>query len=249
MNILISEESGVRYLHFSPGWVQGAMRIARPWTLELEYTREMMAALLLHAEPDWPGSVLLVGLGAASLTKFLYRHRPGAKLTVAEIEPAVVAAARQYFRLPDESSRLNIEIVDAAEWVAKSKTRYDLILVDGYDERGRVGDLDSLPFYLNCKNRLGREGLLAVNLLSRRKGFAANVERLQLAFDGRAVAFPACESGNVIAFAAGGDPVVSSLAEMKQTAAQLRRETGLNLAPTLSRLEQAGICVGGSMRL
>ena len=31
----ISEEAGVRYLHFGSDWVQGAMRIARPWSLEL----------------------------------------------------------------------------------------------------------------------------------------------------------------------------------------------------------------------
>lgn len=76
MTIQISEEAGVRFLHFGSDWVQGAMRIARPWALELDYTREMMAALLLRPEPDWPRRVLQVGLGAASLTKFLYRHRP-----------------------------------------------------------------------------------------------------------------------------------------------------------------------------
>jgi len=43
----ISEEAGVRTLHFGSDWIQGAMRIARPWNLELEYTREMMASLLL----------------------------------------------------------------------------------------------------------------------------------------------------------------------------------------------------------
>ncbi|HTY99766.1 MAG TPA: spermidine synthase, partial [Rhodocyclaceae bacterium] len=54
MEILVSEEAGVRYLHFGSAWVQGAMRIARPFALELDYTREMMACLLLRPEPDWP---------------------------------------------------------------------------------------------------------------------------------------------------------------------------------------------------
>ena len=94
-SIEISEEAGVRTLHFGSDWIQGAMRIARPWNLELEYTREMMASLLLR---DAPRKVLLIGLGAASLTKFLYRHYPLAHLTVVEIEPAVVAAARQFFQ-------------------------------------------------------------------------------------------------------------------------------------------------------
>jgi len=29
--VTLSEEDGVRYLHFGTVWVQGAMRIGRPW--------------------------------------------------------------------------------------------------------------------------------------------------------------------------------------------------------------------------
>jgi spermidine synthase len=36
LSIDIREESGVRTLHFGSEWIQGAMRIARPWNLELE---------------------------------------------------------------------------------------------------------------------------------------------------------------------------------------------------------------------
>ena len=35
----ISEQGGVRYLHLDTPWIQGAMRIARPYALEVEYTR------------------------------------------------------------------------------------------------------------------------------------------------------------------------------------------------------------------
>src|SRR5437879_4366375 len=79
ISIEISEQRRVRYLHFGSHWIQGAMRIARPHALELEYTREMMLALLLRSGSRWPRHVLLIGLGAASLTKFLYRNRPHAK--------------------------------------------------------------------------------------------------------------------------------------------------------------------------
>ena len=78
--VTISEARGVRYLHLGTPWIQGAMRIARPWALELEYTREMVLALLLRAQPRWPARVLLVGLGTGSLLKFLYRNYPRAKL-------------------------------------------------------------------------------------------------------------------------------------------------------------------------
>ena len=229
---------GVRYLHFGSDWVQGAMRVARPWSLELDYTREMMAGLLLRQAAQWPRRVLLIGLGAGSLTKFLYRHRPQAQLTVVEIAPRVVAAARHHFRLPAEDERLQIVIGDGADYVMKKGTAFDLILVDGFDEDAKVGSLDSLPFYLNAKARLSPQGLLVTNLLSRRKDFRAGIARLKEAFDDRALVFPCCDSGNAAAFATNGAAISLSLEELAQRAALLRKETALNLAPTLSRLAQ-----------
>lgn len=249
MDIDISEEAGVRYLHFGSDWIQGAMRIARPWNLELDYTREMMTALLLRPETPWPRSALLIGLGAGSLTKFLYRHRPHTRLTVVEIEPRVVAAACHHFKLPDENERFHIEIGDGAEYVARTTREFDLILVDGFDADARAGVLDTLPFYLNCHARLTTQGILAVNLLSRRKDFRASIGRLEAAFDGRALAFPSCDSGNAIAFAARGERLQLTLDELKESATTLRRDTGLNLLPTLTRLARAKTCSGGLLTL
>lgn len=249
MTIEISEAAGVRNLHFGSDWIQGSMRIARPWALELDYTREMMASLLLRPDPAWPRRALLIGLGAGSLTKFLYRHRPQAKLTVVEIDPAVVAAARQFFKLPDDPARIRIEIGDGADYMARTKATFDLILIDGFDADGRPGQLDTPAFYLNCKARLGDEGLMAVNLLSRRNDFRQSVDRMEEAFDGRTLAFPSCDSGNAIAFAAAGEPIRLTMAELRAAALALKKDTGLNLLPTVVRLEQARTCAEGRLAL
>jgi spermidine synthase len=237
-SIEISEEAGVRYLHFGSHWVQGAMRIARPWALELEYTRDMMAALLLRPLSRWPRSVLLIGLGAASLTKFLYRHRPRAVLTVVEIDKAVVDTAFRYFKLPDDPRRVRIEIGDGHDYVGTSEREFDLILVDGYDGKSRVGRLDTLPFYQNCSARLSSRGVFATNFLNARRGLAGSLERMGEVFAGRAFALPHCSSGNIIGLAAIGEPIDLTLAELRSEAGRLKRDTGLNLLPTVSRLEQ-----------
>ncbi len=247
--IEISEEAGVRYLHFGSEWIQGAMRIARPWALELDYTREMMACLLLRPEAEWPRKVLLIGLGAASLTKFLYRHRPRARLTVVEIEPAVVAAARQFFRLPDDPKRLKLEIADGVEWLSGSDKAFDLILVDGFDADARAGALDTLPFYRACRAHLNDTGLLVVNLLGRNRGFKGSVDRIKRAFDQRTMVFPSCDHGNAIAFAATGEQISMPLGELSLQALALRKATGLNLLPTLARLAQWQSCPGGRLEL
>ncbi len=248
MNIDISEEAGVRYLHFGSSWIQGAMRIARPFALELDYTREMMVPLLLHGD-DWPRSVLQIGLGAASVTKFLHRHRPQAKITVVEIDPRVEAAARQFFKLPDDPQRIDIRHGDGADFVIDSRQRYDLILVDGFDAAARTGRLDTLPFYLDCRERLADDGLLCVNLLSRRKDFRQSVKRLEDAFAGRAIAFPSCDSGNAIALAAIAVAPAPTIDSLKTAALRLKKETGLNLLPTLARLAESRHLAGGVLRL
>jgi spermidine synthase len=248
-SIEILEEAGVRSLHFGSHWIQGAMRIARPHALELEYTREMMLPLLLRPGRRWPRHVLLIGLGAASLTKFLYRNRPRAALTVVEIEPAVVAAARQFFKLPEDPRRVTIEIADGHDYVATSAREFDLILVDGFDAKGRAGMLDMLPFYCNARARLSREGLLAVNLLTRTRGVTASLDRIRAAFDGRARALPACGSGNTIVVATAGDPVEIPWADLATAARALKRDTGLNLLPLLARLTAADTGAGNGLVL
>ena len=111
--------------------------------------------------------MLQVGLGAASITRFLCRYFPAAKLTVVEIEPEVIAAARHHFRLPEEGPKLRIIVADAVEYLAARERRFDWIVLDAFDAQGRAGMLDSEPFYLDCRRRLTDCGILSVNLLAR----------------------------------------------------------------------------------
>jgi spermidine synthase len=235
----ISEQAGVRFLHFGSSWIQGAMRISRPWNLELEYTREMMASLLLRDAARWPRKILLIGLGAASLTKFLYRYRPLAHLTIVEIEPDVVAAARHFFKLPEDDKRIHLVIGCGAEYILGTDKKFDLILVDGFNEHAHPGELNSLPFYQACRSRLTDQGIMAVNLLGLCKGVLGGFAHIQSAFEGRALLFPSCESGNTIAFAAEGEQVSIDLDDLKENAGKLKEETGLNLQPTVTRLTQS----------
>lgn len=237
MTITISEQHGVRYLHFGTPWVQGAMRIARPNALELEYTRDLMLPLLLR-DGGWPRSVLQVGLGSASITRFLHRHVPAARLTIVEIAPEVVGAARQYFRLP-EDPRVGVLVEDAHAYVGRSRARFDLIVLDGFDEKGRPGMLDTTPFYMLCRERLTRHGLVSVNLLTRTRGVGASVSRLRTAFDDRVLAIPPSEAGNTVVIAAAGDGVDESLDDLRKKARALKADTGLDLLPTLGRVAQA----------
>ena len=245
----ISEQAGVRSLHFGSDWIQGAMRLRSPYALELAYTREMMACLLLRDAPEWPRRILLIGLGAGSLAKFLYRHLPETSLTVVEIDARVAPFAEHYFHLPRDPRRLKIVVADGADYVEARRRKFDLLLLDGFSAEARPGRLDTSAFYKACATLLNDRGLLVCNLLGRSRGFSASVARITQSLAGRSVVFPSCDSGNAIAIAAVGEEVRISLAEMKTRARELRQATGLDLRPTISRLEQAQTLAGGELRL
>jgi spermidine synthase len=234
-SIRITHEAGVRYLQFDSRWIQGAMRLARPWALEIDYTREMMMALLMRPDRGWPRSVLQIGLGAASITRFLHRNLPKAKLEVVEIDPEVVLNAWQFFRLPEESARLRIELGDGYNYMVTTRKRFDLILVDGFDARGRAGRLHSLPFYRLCRTRLSDGGMMVTNLLSRRKRTKANADPIRKVFDDRVLVLPPCDA-NTVVVAKVGASIRLTVDEFRASARKLKTRTDLNLLPTVTRL-------------
>lgn len=235
--IEIREARGVRTLHFGSDWVQGAMRVSRPWDLELIYTREMMTALLLSG--DWPGMprrILQIGLGAGSLTRFIHRYLPDAQQVVIEQSTAVVAAAYQGFSLPPESDRLKIVVAEGAEWMANATETFDLILVDGFDADGQPGGLERVLFYKNARQRLTDNGIFVCNFLSRSPNFLQSCLALESAFEGRTRLLPQTPGGNVIALGAVNATILLDAHVLRDRVAQLQVKLGLDLEPLVERL-------------
>ncbi len=241
----ISEDAGVRYLHFGSDWIQGAMRIARPWSLELPYTRDMLFGLLLRTPAEWPRSILQIGLGAASLTRFIHRYLPRSRQIVVEINPQVEFVARQYFKLPDDPARLHIEHACGAEYLLAGGPPCELLLIDGFDPAGRMGALGSEPFLQAARARLAENGLLAINLLGRDRNFKALLDRIREVFAGQALALPPTASGNVIVLAHSGERRNYAFADLEQRATALKSETRLDLRPTVQALQAS--CGGESL--
>lgn len=231
----IREHDGLRTLRFATDRVQGAMRIADPGALVLEYTRAMMAALLLRDTA--PARTLLIGLGAGSQTRFLHRHFPQMQLTAVEIEPAVLMVAREHFAVPDDDARLEVLIGDGFDYVQTTDSKFDLILVDGFNQHAHPGDLNTHAFYAACRTRLSEHGLLAVNLIGLSRNYRGGFVPIAAAFAQRAILLPRCASGNTIALAACGADINLSQAELRRRAQSLAARTGLDLHALLEAEE------------
>ncbi|MFO1292977.1 MAG: class I SAM-dependent methyltransferase [Rubrivivax sp.] len=178
--VSISEHDGVRCLHLGSVWVQGAMRIAAPQRVELEYVQRMLAALLwLPGESLGQGLAVQLGLGAGALTRFCARQLRMA-CTVVELNPQVVAANAAKFHLPREAE---VVLGDAADWLAQAQAAsVRLLHVDLYDAQAAAPVLDSLDFYRACRRVLEPGGVMAVNLFGRASSFEASSRRIAAAF-------------------------------------------------------------------
>jgi spermidine synthase len=193
--VTLSEDDGVRYLHFGTEWVQGGMRIARPYALELEYQRQMMAiGLLLPA----PRRIVQLGLGAAALTKFCYRHVPTAEIVAVELSAEVIATARTWFRLPADDDRLTVAEADAREFIShpRQRGRAEWLQVDLYDAAARGPVYDDVAFYRACRRALVTPGVASFNLFGSR--FGPSFDSIRSAFDDRVLVLPEIEHGNRI---------------------------------------------------
>src|SRR5438874_800587 len=134
--IAVTDSRGLRTLYVGGEAIQSAMRIDDPHALALDYTRCMMAFLLLHPEPR---EALMIGLGGGSLPKFFHRQLRSTKVRVVELDARVLAAARAHFALPPDDERLLVEIGDGAE--ALYPECCDLLVVDAFDDEVHVPKL------------------------------------------------------------------------------------------------------------
>ncbi|AHI71757.1 spermidine synthase [Burkholderia thailandensis] len=224
--VTFSEERGVRYLHFGTEWVQGAMRLSKPYHIELEYAQQMMAWLLFL---ETPTRVVQLGLGTGALTKFAHRFLPRAHVEAVELNPAVIVAARSMFELPPDDARLTVHEADAWDFVNDSKNRGTIgaLQIDLYDATARGPVLDSVAFYRAARACLADAGVATINLFGDHPSFVRNMRHLNAAFDQRVIALPEVHDGNRIALAFSGPPLSVSFAQLTERAKLIEAELRL----------------------
>lgn len=194
-----TELEGVRSLHLGTSWVQGAMRLAKPDNIELEYVQMMMMWMLFI---DQPRHIVQLGLGSAALTKFSYHRFQAARVTVAELNPNVIAICRAQFGLPPNDERLDVREMDAMDFVCDKANHdtVDVLQVDLYDEQARGPVLDSPEFYQACCDCLTADGIMTVNVFGDFINYDKNLQNMEQVFDA-VVWLPEVHDANIVVVA------------------------------------------------
>ncbi len=142
--------------------IQSEMNLSKPRDLVLAYTRAMMAALPLA---DHQRRILLIGLGGASMQKFLHDLLPGTVLETIEIDPEVVRIAREFFGFETHDNQV-VHVHDGRAFIENSKKQYDIIFLDAYGPDSIPYSLATQEFLQAVQNRLSEGGVVCSNLLT-----------------------------------------------------------------------------------
>jgi len=237
--IAVSDARGVRSLHVGGEAIQSSMKLGDPFALALDYTRCMMAFLLLHPEPR---QALMIGLGGGSLAKFFFKHLRRTRVRAVELDPRIVATARAHFALPADDARLSVEIGDGAEALAPECC--DVLVVDAYHDEAHVPELASAEFYDAAFLALEPRGVVVVNFMDDDPRFREYMQRLEGAFGGAVIAMRALYDCNIVAFALKGLPASLEWEELRRRAARLESSLGLPFSKYVRRLRSMNRCDG-----
>jgi spermidine synthase len=158
--ITVSDEGGVRFLKLDAYW-QSGMDLGDPRRTVFAYSDYLHMPIVF--KPD-ARRVLFVGLGGGTTPKRYHEDYGQMTIDVVEIDPAVVAVAREFFSVPQDA-RLRLHAQDGRLFIARSQERYDIIILDAYL-------IDTIPFHLATREffeavraHLTPDGVLASNVI------------------------------------------------------------------------------------
>ena len=220
----ITEFKGVRFLHLGTSWVQGAMRLAKPDAIELEYVQMMMMWTLFIEQPR---HIVQLGLGSAALTKFCYGRFPQSRVTAIELNPNVIAIDRAQFGLPPNDDRLDVREMDAMDFVldATNHGSVDVLQVDLYDEEARGPVLDTPEFYQGCHDCLSADGIMTTNVFGDFSNYDKNLQAMEQVFDA-VVWLPEVHDANIVVIAFKNAPQID-FSLLYERAGAIRKQMNL----------------------
>jgi spermidine synthase len=170
--LLVVDAGGSRYLRFDSSF-QSGMYIRQPFRTRFAYTDYLELGLAYNPNAK---NVLVIGLGGASALKRVWRDFGDVRLTVVELDPAVVETAYTWFALPRDP-RIDVEVDDGRRYLQRHDDRYDVILLDAFYADGVPFHLTTLEFVELLRERLTPGGVIAANVIGALTGSSSRITR------------------------------------------------------------------------
>lgn len=173
---------GERYIFNSKrDYLQGGISVHEPDKLLLEYYR--MSFIALAFMERHPQNALFVGLGAGAMPRYFHRYYPDAEIDVVEIDPDILDVAGKFFFFR-ETPRMRVHLHDGRIFIKRTKTTYDIIFLDAYQNDYIPFHLTTVEFLREIKKKLNDGGVVVSNITSpfRNKFFDSMIETYKKEF-------------------------------------------------------------------
>ena len=131
------------------------------------YDYALAAPLMAGAEEKDELDILILGMGTGTYGSQCARYFPDARIEGVEIDEAITQLARDYFSLPEE---IPVTTYDGRAFLQATDRRYDVILVDAYQDITIPFQMSSVEFFTMVREHLREDGVMVVNMNMRGEG-------------------------------------------------------------------------------
>jgi len=159
-------------------FAHSTVNLADPDDLPIPYTSMMTAALLY---PQTTRRILMVGLGAGSISTYVARAMPETTIDVVELDGGVIATGKTYFGLR-ETDKVHLIESDGRVFLNRHAEPYDLVILDAFRQLGVPFHLLTKEFYALLKTRLAPDGAAAFNVTGGTKLTSSTLVTLRAVF-------------------------------------------------------------------
>ena len=105
--------------------------------------------------------VLILGMGSGTYATQLSRYFGNVNVAGVEIDDKITDLAHKYFELPEDAK---VTTYDGRAYLAADKGKYDVIMVDAYQDITIPFQMSSVEFFTMVKEHLAPGGVMVVNM-------------------------------------------------------------------------------------
>lgn len=122
------------------------------------YDYALAAPVMVGEEaPD----VLILGMGSGTYASQLRKYYPEADITGVEIDQKITDLAYGYFGIPED---INVETYDGRAYLQAEERKYDIIMVDAYQDITIPFQMSSVEFFGLVRDHLKDDGVMVMNM-------------------------------------------------------------------------------------
>lgn len=120
-----------------------------------------MAGVAAEASADETKDILILGMGTGTFATQCMKYYPEAEITGVEIDQSITDLAHEYFALPED---VNVVTYDGRAYLNADTKKYDVIMVDAYQDITIPFQMSSVEFFTLVKDHLKDNGVMVMNM-------------------------------------------------------------------------------------